>query len=162
MPTKEELFRPWSVGQVAERSGLSVSALHFYEREGLILSTRNDGNQRRYGRDTLRRLAFIRASQSVGIPLSEIRDALDRLPRQRTPREGDWTRLAERWRDQLDGRIEQLERLRDDLTTCIGCGCLSFERCKLINPADRLAVEGPGARRLLPGTPRSGAVGPDA
>ena len=154
MPTKEELFRPWSIGQVAERSGLTVSALHFYEREGLITSTRNDGNQRRFGRETLLRLAFIRASQSVGIPLAEIREALDALPRKRTPREADWTRLAEGWREQLEARIEQLERLRDDLTSCIGCGCLSFERCKLINPADRLSVEGPGARRLEPGTPR--------
>lgn len=157
MTTREELFRPWTVGQVAQRSGLSVSALHFYEREGLIFSTRNDGNQRRFGRDTLRRLAFIRAAQAVGISLADVGEALDRLPRQRTPRETDWAKLAERWRGQLDTRIEQLERLRDDLTTCIGCGCLSFERCKLINPADRLAVEGPGARRFAPGTPRSGA-----
>lgn len=154
MVTKEELFRPWTVGQVAHRSGLSVSALHFYEREGLITSVRNEGNQRRFGRDTLRRLAFIRAAQSVGISLTDIRDALDALPQQRTPREADWTRLAEGWRDHLDTRIEQLERLRDDLTTCIGCGCLSFERCKLTNPADRLSVEGPGARRFSPGTPR--------
>ena len=155
MVTKEELFRPWPVGQVAERSGLSVSSLHFYEREGLIFSTRNDGNQRRFGRDTLRRLAFIRAAQSVGISLSDIRDALDELPQQRTPREGDWKKLAEGWRDQLEARIEQLERLRDDLTSCIGCGCLSFERCKLVNPADRLSAEGSGARRFAVGTPRS-------
>jgi MerR family redox-sensitive transcriptional activator SoxR len=149
--TREELFRDWSVGQVAERSGISVSALHFYEREGLISSTRNEGNQRRFGRETLRRLAFIRASQSVGIPLADIRAALDALPQQRTPREDDWSVLAEEWRDLLDARIELLERLRNDLTSCIGCGCLSFERCKLVNPADTLAAEGPGARRLLPG-----------
>ena len=154
MVTRDELFRPWTVGQVAERSGLSVSALHFYEREGLIFSNRNDGNQRRFGRDTLRRLAFIRAVQSVGLSLADIGEALDRLPRQRTPREKDWTRLAVGWRDQLDARIEQLERLRDDLTTCIGCGCLSFERCKLVNAADRLAAEGAGARRFAVGTPR--------
>ena len=154
MTTEEELFRDWSVGQVAERSGLSVSALHFYEREGLISSTRNEGNQRRFGRAILRRLAFIRAAQAVGIPLADVRAALDSLPQQRTPREDDWSVLAEGWRDLLDARIELLERLRDDLTTCIGCGCLSFERCKLVNPADRLAVEGPGARRLLPGSPR--------
>lgn len=153
--TREELFREWSVGQVADRSGLTVSALHFYEREGLITSTRSDGNQRRFGRETLRRLAFIRASQSVGIQLADIRAALDGLPHQRTPREDDWTTLAEGWRDLLDTRIELLERLRDDLTSCIGCGCLSFERCKLVNPADRLSVEGPGARRLMPGTPRA-------
>jgi MerR family redox-sensitive transcriptional activator SoxR len=136
------------------RYASSASALHFYERQGLITSVRNEGNQRRFGRDTLRRLAFIRAAQSVGISLTDIRDALDALPQQRTPREADWTRLAEGWRDQLDRRIEQLERLRDDLTTCIGCGCLSFEQCKLTNPADRLSVEGPGARRFSPGTPR--------
>mgnify|MGYP002134986209 CR=1 FL=1 len=155
MVTKEELFRPWTVGQVAERSGLSISSLHFYEREGLIFSTRNEGNQRRFGRDTLRRLAFIRAAQSVGISLADIRDALEKLPQQRTPREGDWKKLAAGWRTQLEVRIEQLERLRDDLTTCIGCGCLSFERCKLTNPADRLSAEGPGARRFAPGSPRS-------
>ena len=147
-------FHEWSVGQVAERSGLSVSALHFYEREGLITSTRNEGNQRRYARDTLRRLAFIRASQRVGIPLADIRDALDGLPRQRTPREDDWTALSKGWRERLDAQIDQLVRLREDLTTCIGCGCLSFKRCLLVNPADRLAAEGPGPRRLLPGTPR--------
>lgn len=154
MVTCEELFRPWTVGQIAERSGLSVSALHFYEREGLIFSERDEGNRRRFGRDTLRRLAFIRAAQSVGISLADIGEALDGLPRRRTPREADWTTLAGAWREQLDARIEQLERLRDDLTTCIGCGCLSFERCKLVNPADRLASEGPGARRFTPGTPR--------
>lgn len=153
MVTHEELFRDWSVGQVAERSGISISALHFYEREGLITSRRNAGNQRRFGRETLRRLAFIRASQSVGIPLADIRAALDALPQQRTPREDDWSVLAEEWRELLDARIELLEHLRDDLTSCIGCGCLSFERCKLVNPADALAVEGPGARRLLPGDP---------
>ena len=161
MVSHEELFRPWSVGQVAERSGMSVSALHFYEREGLISSTRNDGNQRRFGRDTLRRLAFIRAAQSVGISLADIGEALEGLPRQRTPREADWTKLAAGWRDQLDARIEQLERLRDDLTSCIGCGCLSFERCKLVNPADRLSSEGPGARRFAPGTPRPESIDPD-
>lgn len=158
MVTREELFRPWTVGQVAERSGLSISALHFYEREGLIFSTRNAGNQRRFGRDTLRRLAFIRAAQAVGISLAAITEALDSLPRQRTPREADWTKLAEGWRDQLDTRIEQLERLRNDLTSCIGCGCLSFERCKLVNPGDRLSAEGPGARRFAAGTSRSKPV----
>lgn len=156
MPRARTSFHEWSVGQVAERSGISVSALHFYEREGLIQSTRNSGNQRRYGRDTLRRLAFIRASQRVGIPLATIRAALDELPQQRTPREDDWSAVAVRWRTVLDEQIEQLERLRDDLTTCIGCGCLSFQRCLLVNPADYLAVEGPGARRLMPGTPRPG------
>jgi len=100
----------------------------------------------------LRRLAFIRASQSLGIPLTEISEALATLPQQRTPNEADWTVLAEGWREVLDARMGLLERLRDDLTSCIGCGCLSFERCKIVNPADRLSAEGPGARRLMPGT----------
>lgn len=143
-----------SVGQVAERSGLAVSALHFYEREGLIRSERTEGNQRRFSRDTLRRLAFIRASQRVGIPLAAIKAALDGLPQRRTPREDDWAEVADRWASVLDEQIEQLIRLRDDLTTCIGCGCLSFQRCRLVNPGDLLAAEGPGARRLVPGTPR--------
>jgi MerR family redox-sensitive transcriptional activator SoxR len=146
-----------SVGQVAERSGCSVSALHFYEREGLIASVRNAGNQRRFARETLRRLAFIRAAQLVGIPLATIRDALDDLPRQRTPTQADWAELSTRWATQLDDRIDQLVRLRDDLWKCIGCGCLSFERCHLLNPDDALASEGSGARRLMPGTPRPGA-----
>ena len=154
MPRGQTSFHEWSVGQVAERSGLSVSALHFYEREGLISCTRNDGNQRRYSRDTLRRLAFIRASQRVGIPLAAIREALDGLPRQRTPREDDWAAVSAGWKERLDEQIAQLVRLREDLTTCIGCGCLSFKRCLLVNPADAMAAEGPGPRRLLPGTPR--------
>lgn len=144
----------WPIGQVASRSGVSISALHFYEREGLIHCERNIGNQRRYGRDVLRRLAFIRASQRVGIPLSAIKEALDGLPQQRTPREEDWGKVAMRWKEVLDNQIQYLERVRDDLTTCIGCGCLSFQRCQLVNPDDSMSVEGPGARRLLPGTPR--------
>ena len=154
MPRGHTSFHEWSVGQVAERSGISISALHFYEREGLILSARNAGNQRRYARDTLRRLAFIRASQRVGIPLAAIKKALDALPQQRTPREDDWAGLAAQWKEVLERQIEQLVRLRDDLTNCIGCGCLSFQRCLLVNPADTMAAEGPGPRRLLPGTPR--------
>ena len=145
-----------TIGQTAARSGLAVSTLHFYERVGLITSTRNDANQRRYRRDILRRLAFIRASQRVGIPLSEIREALDRLPKQRTPHEADWAQLSAGWKDRLDEQIDQLVRLREDLTKCIGCGCLSFERCLLVNPADAMSGEGPGARRLEPGTPRPG------
>ena len=146
---------------MAERSGLTVSALHFYEREGLISSTRNEGNQRRYGRDTLRRLAFIRASQRVGIPLAAIREALEDLPQQRTPREDDWEALSAKWKERLDSQIEQLVRLREDLTNCIGCGCLSFKRCLLVNPADAMASEGPGPRPLLPGTPRPVADFPE-
>jgi MerR family redox-sensitive transcriptional activator SoxR len=142
------------VGQVAERSGLTVSALHFYERSGLIRSSRDSGNRRRYARDTLRRLAFIRASQRVGIPLAEIKKALDALPKRRTPREEDWFALSTKWQTRLDLQIEQLTRLREDLTNCIGCGCLSFARCHLVNADDAMAAEGAGARRLEPGTPR--------
>lgn len=127
---------------------VAVSALHFYEREGLIVSRRTSGNQRRYQRDTLRRVAFIRISQRVGIPLSEIREALGTLPEGRTPNRADWERLSTGWRRHLDLRIEQLERLRDNLTGCIGCGCLSLEGCALANPHDQLASAGPGARVL--------------
>ncbi|RNL86904.1 redox-sensitive transcriptional activator SoxR [Halostreptopolyspora alba] len=142
-----------TVGQVAERSGLAVSALHYYERQGLIHSRRTSGNQRRYRRDTLRRLAFIRVSQRVGIPLSRIRDALTHLPDERTPTREDWAQLSEEWRDELDARIEQLRRLRDDLTDCIGCGCLSLDSCALSNPCDQCGEEGPGPRRLLVNAP---------
>ena len=143
-----------SIGQVAERSGISASALHFYEREGLIFSVRTTGNQRRYNRDVLRRLAFIRASQRAGIPLADIRNALDELPLQRTPKEPDWARVAARWLEVLGQQIDYLQRIREDLWTCIGCGCLSFDRCALVNPDDAMAAEGAGPRRLLPGTPR--------
>jgi MerR family redox-sensitive transcriptional activator SoxR len=141
-----------TIGQVATRSGVAVSALHFYEAQGLITSTRTEGNQRRFARDTLRRIAFIRASQRVGIPLVEIRQALDGLPRERTPTRADWAHLSTVWRARLDDRIEQLQHLRDDLTECIGCGCLSLRTCHLTNPGDVMAGEGPGPRRLLGGT----------
>ena len=135
-------------GQLAARSGVAVSALHFYERQGLIVSRRTSGNQRRYPRETLRRIAFIRVSQRVGIPLAEIRAALDTLPKDRAPGREEWATLSARWRTELDLRIEQLVRLRDDLTDCIGCGCLSLDRCILANPGDALAERGPGAHRL--------------
>ncbi|MBF6330656.1 redox-sensitive transcriptional activator SoxR [Nocardia transvalensis] len=135
-------------GQLSERSGVAVSALHFYEREGLISSRRTSGNQRRYSRETLRRVAFIRISQRVGIPLSEIRKALDTLPEGRTPNRKDWERLSTVWRADLDQRIEQLTRLRDSLTGCIGCGCLSLASCRIANWHDKLGEEGPGARVL--------------
>ena len=138
-------------GQLAERSGVAISALHFYEREGLIASRRTEGNQRRYARETLRRVAFIRVSQRVGIPLSEIRAALATLPEGRTPTRADWETLSAGWRVDLDRRIEQLVRLRDELTGCIGCGCLSLDRCALANPRDELGEQGPGPRRLLVG-----------
>ena len=137
-----------TVGQLAERSGVAVSALHFYEAKGLITSRRTAGNQRRYHRETLRRVAFIRLSQRLGIPLKTIKDALTELPDGRTPNREDWARLSAAWRGELDDRIEQLQRLRDDLTDCIGCGCLSLDRCPVANPHDRLGDEGPGARRM--------------
>ena len=135
------------VGEVARRSGVSVSALHFYERENLIESDRTAGNQRRYRRDVLRRLSFIRVSQRVGVPLKDIRAALDSLPSGRTPTRRDWALLSRRWRDELDLRIRALEQLRDDLTDCIGCGCLSLDACALQNPADVLGETGTGPRR---------------
>jgi MerR family redox-sensitive transcriptional activator SoxR len=138
-----------TVGQLASRSGVAVSALHFYEAQGLISSRRTEGNQRRYRRDTLRRVAFIRASQRVGIPLRQIGAALERLGDNRTPGRADWARLSAAWRQDLDQRIAQLQRLRDDLTECIGCGCLSIDRCRLANPGDVLGQDGPGARRLF-------------
>ncbi|MFI7454564.1 redox-sensitive transcriptional activator SoxR [Nonomuraea sp. NPDC049714] len=140
--------RELTVGQLAERSGVAVSALHFYETKGLISSRRTAGNQRRYTRDTLRRVAFVRLAQRLGIPLKTIKDALAELPEERTPTRDDWARLSGAWRKELDDRIEQLQRLRDDLTDCIGCGCLSLDRCALANPYDRLGTEGPGARRI--------------
>ncbi|MFD7284359.1 redox-sensitive transcriptional activator SoxR [Streptomyces sp. NPDC059863] len=138
-----------TVGELAERSGVAPSALRFYEREGLISSRRTTGNQRRYSRDTLRRVAFIRTSQRLGIPLATIRDVLALLPEDRTPTKEDWARISECWRDDLDRRIRTLGRLRDNLTDCIGCGCLSLDRCVLSNPGDELASHGPGPRRLI-------------
>ncbi|WP_282778431.1 MULTISPECIES: redox-sensitive transcriptional activator SoxR [unclassified Nocardia] len=135
-------------GQLSERSGVAVSALHFYEREGLLHSRRTSGNQRRYPRETLRRVAFIRISQQVGIPLAEIRKALDNLPDGRTPTRRDWETLSTAWRADLDDRIAQLIALRDNLTGCIGCGCLSLGTCKIVNAHDHLGDEGPGARVL--------------
>ncbi len=133
---------------MAERSGLAVSALHFYERQGLIAARRTTGNQRRYRRDVLRRLAFIRIAHRAGIPLADVRDALDRLPAGRTPTRKDWQQISDTWRAQLDDRIERLMELRDDFSGCIGCGCLSIDRCRLANPGDRLGSQGAGPRRL--------------
>jgi MerR family redox-sensitive transcriptional activator SoxR len=141
-----------TVGQLSARSGVSVSALHFYEARGLISARRTAGNQRRYPRATLRRVAFIRASQRVGIPLSRIKAALDTLPASRTPTPKDWERLSAAWREDLDDRIAQLQDLRDRLTGCIGCGCLSLGTCLLMNPDDVVGAEGPGPRRLRGGT----------
>lgn len=143
-----DIARHLTPGELADRSGVAVSALHFYERQGLIESVRTTGNQRRYARETLRRVAFIRTSQRVGVPLAEIRDALATLPSGRTPTKKDWTRLSRLWRDDLDHRIAQLEKLRDTLDSCIGCGCLSLRACALHNEEDHLAEDGSGARIL--------------
>lgn len=138
-----------SVGEVAQRSGVAVSALHFYERKGLIRSHRTGGNQRRYDRDVLRRLAIIRIGQELGIPLGEIGAQLGALPPDRVPSKRDWAQLSRRWHDTLDRRIVLLTRLRDELGGCIGCGCLSLKKCPLYNRNDVLAGEGSGPRRML-------------
>lgn len=139
-----------AVGEAAARSGVAVSALHFYEKKGLIHSLRTVGNQRRYRRDVLRRIAVIKVAQRAGIPLAEIRGALDALPDGRTPTAADWNRLSRRWRDDLDARIARLTGLRDRLDGCIGCGCLSLKACPLRNPGDELGADGPGPRLLDP------------
>lgn len=140
-------MRDLGIGEVARRSGLAVSALHFYERRGLIASTRSGGNQRRYARDVLRRLAVIRVGQRAGIPLETIHAALDTLPASRTPTKRDWARLSAAWRDVLDARIADLQHLRDQLSDCIGCGCLSLRSCRLRNPDDAMGRDGDGPRR---------------
>ncbi len=139
-----------TVGEVAARSGVAVSTLHFYESAGLIHSWRNSGNQRRYAREVLRRVAVIRVAQRAGISLAGIRDALKTLPDQRTPTSDDWKRLSARWREDLNDRIARLTRLRDQLNGCIGCGCLSLGVCPLYNPADKLGKLGPGPQILDP------------
>ena len=138
-----------TIGDFAARSGVAPSALRFYEKEGLIRSARTSGNQRRYQRSELRRVGFIRIAQQVGVSLEEIREALAALPENRTPTKADWARLSARWRGRLEERILLMERLRDQLTGCIGCGCLSLKRCNLINPKDWLATTGAGPRKLL-------------
>jgi MerR family redox-sensitive transcriptional activator SoxR len=137
-----------TVGEVARRSGVAVSTLHFYETKGLISSARSAGNQRRYARDVLRRVAFIRVAQRVGIALADIEAALATLPVSAAPTRADWARLSAGWRAELDERMAQLKKLRDTLDDCIGCGCLSIDRCKLRNPLDTLAENGPGPQRL--------------
>jgi MerR family transcriptional regulator, redox-sensitive transcriptional activator SoxR len=138
-----------TIGTVAERSGLAVSAIRFYEAKGLVTSTRTSGGQRRFRRDVLRRLGFIGAAQRVGLSLDEISGALATLPADRAPTAKQWTALSSSWRPLLEGRIRLLEALRDDLDSCIGCGCLSLERCALRNPGDRAADLGPGPRFLI-------------
>lgn len=143
MPTDE-----LTVSEVADRSGFAPSALRFYEKRGLIEAHRTEGNQRRYDRAVLRRLAFIAAARHVGLTLEEVRASLDLLPDGRTPTKADWTRISRRWRQRLDDEIAALEKLRDGLTGCIGCGCLSLQRCRISNPDDVLADEGSGAAYL--------------
>jgi MerR family transcriptional regulator, redox-sensitive transcriptional activator SoxR len=142
-----------SIGEVARRSGVAASALRFYEAERLIASVRSGGGRRHFTRDTLRRVAFIRIAQRVGLSLDEIRTALATLPAQRTPTPADWSRLSRSWKPRLDAQIAMLVRLRDRLTSCIGCGCLSFGVCALYNGGDAAAALGAGPRYLLGDTP---------
>lgn len=143
-------MREFSVGDAARRAGVAVSALHFYERKGLIRSLRTAGNQRRYAGDVLRRIAVIRVAQRVGIPLEAVRRAFSALPDERAPSREEWAQMSAAWQDELDDRIKQLVNLKDKLTECIGCGCLSLTACALANPGDALAADGGGPRRWSP------------
>ncbi len=138
-----------TIGQLSDRTGVAPSALRFYESKGLITAARSAGGQRRYPRDTLRRVSFIRVAQQVGLSLDEVRTALASLPDSRTPDQRDWERLSASWRPRLDAQIAMLERLRERLTGCIGCGCLSMKACKLLNPGDEVGERGPGPRYVL-------------
>ncbi len=140
-----------TIGAMSERTGVAPSALRFYEDERLIHAHRSEGGQRRYSRDTIRRVSFIRAAQQVGLSLDEIRTALGSLPENRTPTQRDWARLSASWRPRLDAQIAMLERLRDRLAGCIGCGCLSLRACQLLNADDQAAQRGPGPRYILEG-----------
>ncbi len=146
-----------TIGALSERTGVAPSALRFYEAEGLIHATRSDGGQRRYQREVVRRVSFIRVAQQVGLRLDEISEALSSLPQQRTPTEKDWEKLSRSWRRRLDERIAMLERLRDRLDGCIGCGCLSLRHCRILNPGDQAASRGPGPRYVLEGGMRERA-----
>lgn len=137
-----------TVGEIAKRSGLPVSTIHFWESKGLVHSTRSTGNQRRFARPELRRIAVIKIGVRAGIPLSEIRDVLDTLPADRAVSARNWAALSNRWKRSLDDRIARLTALRDQLGQCIGCGCLSLDKCQLRNPEDKLAAQGPGPRLL--------------
>jgi MerR family redox-sensitive transcriptional activator SoxR len=148
-----------SIGDVAGRAGVATSALRYYESEGLIASVRTSGGQRRYSRDMLRRVAFIRVAQRVGLSLEDIKGAFRLLPDGRTPTKADWSRLSRSWRPKLDEQIAVLEALRDQLDSCIGCGCLSLKRCSLYNPADQAARYGSGPRYLF-GDPPAQRVAP--
>ena len=157
-----DIGRPLTVGEVARRAGVAVSALHFYESKGLIRSVRSSGGQRRYGRDVLRRVAVIKVAQRIGIPLASISAALASLPEERTPTKADWTRLSSLWRRELDERIEQLVKLRDQLDDCIGYGCLSIEACRLRNPLDELSEQGTGPQLITASCARGGTAHNDS
>ncbi|GGQ60028.1 redox-sensitive transcriptional activator SoxR [Kitasatospora griseola] len=160
-PTRHDRL---TIGQLAERSGLATSALRYYESLGLIHAERTTGNQRRYPRAALRRIAFVRAAQQVGLSLEEVRTALARLPVDRAPTPRDWHTVAGAWQHRIDRQIAELQLMKAKLTGCIGCGCLSLSRCLLYNADDRAAAAGPGARYLLTRDPDDGpepAVGPD-
>jgi MerR family redox-sensitive transcriptional activator SoxR len=144
----EDVDRPLSAGQLAARSGVAVSTIHFYEAKGLIRGWRSAGNQRRYSRDVLRRVAIIKVAQRLGLPLSMIKQAIDSLPGGRTPTAKDWKRLSAEWRKELDRRIALLQRLRGQLDSCIGCGCLSLKICQLRNPGDTVSGQGSGPRLM--------------
>lgn len=151
MTMRNKTATAWlSVGQIAKRSGVAISTLHFYENKGLIKSERNAGNQRRFQRHILRRLAVIRIAQRLGFTLLEIRENLATLPENGPPTSADWQRLSSRWQKDLENRIEQMNALKDKLTVCIGCGCLSVEDCPLRNPDDEASKAGPGARAFDP------------
>jgi MerR family redox-sensitive transcriptional activator SoxR len=143
-----------TITELAGRSGVAASALRYYESLGLITADRTSGNQRRYRRGVLRRVAVIRAAQGMGVPLRHIHDALAALPERRDPTPADWARLSRTWRSDLGARIAMLEKLRDQLDSCIGCGCLSLERCRLFNPEDRAQARGAGPRYLLGDAPK--------
>ncbi len=145
-----EVAHELSVGELAARSGVAVSAIHFYETKGLLTSWRNSTNQRRYPREALRRVSIVKVAQRLGIPLASIKAALDSLPKGRTPTDQDWKKLSARWHAELEDRITKLTRLRDHLTGCIGCGCLSMKQCPLRNPSDELAAQGPGPQLIEP------------
>jgi len=149
-----------TIGEAARRSGVAASTLRFYETRGLVRSERGPGNQRRYHRSMLRRISLVRVAQSLGLSLREIGEALNTLPDKRTPSKKDWEKLSTRWRVQLDDRIANLQRMREQLTGCIGCGCLSLQRCALYNADDHAAKHGAGPRYLLGDVPEKGNTAP--
>ncbi|MBB1252937.1 redox-sensitive transcriptional activator SoxR [Streptomyces alkaliterrae] len=144
-----------TIGELSARSGMAASALRYYEELGLISSTRTAGGQRRYARATLRRVAFVRAAQQVGLSLDEAREAMARLPADRAPNAREWSRVARRWESRVEERIAELQRLKERLGGCVGCGCLSLQKCRLYNPGDQAAERGPGARHLIEDVPLS-------